>query len=716
MRVLIRAKIGTFCAAIVIILTLAICIVVWQREYKSCLNEFRDNMQTNIYLSDNGIGQYLSGVEGVVNMYAIDPELQNVDGSCKVYKNNDAPAMSNLPDISAVERALSDRFKRVLVAHPTYLQMWLGTKYGGYPTSMDYAVPAHYDPSKRGWYLQAASHSQSAIITNAYVTAAGNHAVAICRTVFNKDGDEVGVTGVELKLDMIGKLLNTFKIGKSGYIVMLQNDGVILADPHNDKWNFKNVGELGNEDLVRAANMTQGVSKVTMDKEEWFIEVIPMTSKIGGEALNWKFIGCMKKSEVFESLYSILRIVIIISAILIIIFIALSIAFSYAITKPIEVVATSIKKIASGSANLTTRLPKNTDDEIGDLTEGFNAFIKKMQEIIRSLTNTKSNLNNYGRNLEEVVQKNVEFSNKMTSGISCVNDQISEQSKRIAQTSESSDSISQSQRTFEEVLGAQRDSVQSAVSCVTQMIGNIKSLSNMVESMSHKFNELGKNVNSGITNQGEVSEQIKRIESQSKMLNEANAVISSIADETNLLAMNAAIEAAHAGDAGKGFAVVADEIRKLSESSSEQSKNISSQLNTMLTLISSAVESVAKSDILFGNVKSEVDETGNEVNSVLKAIEEQSVGGKQISEALDAMNDATDGVNDESKKVGDAQSGISTSVIALEKSGQEVQTLIKDMNGLISENKSDNDALLTVAQELSDAIKAIGDQIDLFTV
>ena len=384
--------------------------------------------------------------------------------------------------------------------------------------------------------------------------------------------------------------------------------------------------------------------------------------------------------------------------------------------KPLKKVGSAIKEIASGEADLTQRLPVGTKDEIGNLASGFNDFTEKLQAIVSELKDSKEDLHVYGEQLGKMVQDNADFLGEMVTSIQGVNNEISNQNDKVDDSVLAADQISKSVQTLRELLQKQEQGVEQASAAVTQMIGNIGSVSNSVEKMAGEFESLQVDVDKGISQQHEVNNQIQEIESQSKMLNEANKVISSIASETNLLAMNAAIEAAHAGDAGKGFAVVADEIRKLSETSAAESKKISAQLKGILGAISGVVDASSLSDRSFTAVAEKIQGTGNLVREIKHAMEEQSEGSKQIGDALSYMNDATAQVRSASDGVDQSRQGIVSNIGSLKASSDVVKSQVGVMSANIKNMEDSDNSLLTITTSINGSIYRIGSQIDQFKV
>lgn len=382
----------------------------------------------------------------------------------------------------------------------------------------------------------------------------------------------------------------------------------------------------------------------------------------------------------------------------------------------IKNVTDSLKEMATGEADLTKRCKLFIRDEIGFLVIQFDSFCDKLQKIISEIKGTEGDLLSYGDRLGTMVQENTAFVDKMIGNIRSVETEIENQNTLIKTSSGAVDEISEAVQQLRELLVTQNDGMQNASSAVTQMIGNIGSISHSIEKMAEEFHVLQDDVHNGILRQREVNEQIQKIEQQSKMLNDANDVISSIADQTSLLAMNAAIEAAHAGEAGKGFAVVADEIRKLSENSSAQSKNIGDQLMSILSSISSVVEASDISDKMFTRVSEKISGTGDLVNQIKLSMEEQAEGSKQVSEALGCMNEAAGKVKDASNDVDNAREEIMADVEKLHTSSEVVRTSLKSIESGVKTIEEGDDSLMSIATSISGSIYRITSQIDQFKV
>ncbi len=386
------------------------------------------------------------------------------------------------------------------------------------------------------------------------------------------------------------------------------------------------------------------------------------------------------------------------------------------LTRPLKTVKHSITKIASGNADLTQRIPDATNDEIGDVVKGFNGFVKKLHGIVSNLQESKKALGTVGDDLGASAQDTAAAITEIIANIDSVHRQIVNQSAGVDETAGAVNQTAANINSLEDMIEDQSQKVQQASAAVEQMIGNISSVTSSVDKMSESFDSLRKDTQTGLTQQQDVNGRIQQIEQQSAMLQDANAAISSIAEQTNLLAMNAAIEAAHAGEAGKGFSVVADEIRKLSETSSAQSKTIGDQLNKIKDSIKDVVTASSHSSKAFESLSRKIQDTDELVMQIKSAMEEQNIGSQQISEALHSMNDSTIEVRSASVEMSAGNKAILDEVQKLKDTADVMKNSMDEMSTGARKINETGAALNGIADQVKDSIGKIGSQIDLFKV
>ncbi|MCL2244243.1 MAG: methyl-accepting chemotaxis protein [Treponema sp.] len=400
---------------------------------------------------------------------------------------------------------------------------------------------------------------------------------------------------------------------------------------------------------------------------------------IGNSDQTWSILIGASESHILKPIYDITRFTIILAAISILIGAVITYFILHYVTKPLVSVAETLKDISEGEGDLTRSISTNSNDEIGDLARYFNNTLDKIKRLVLSIKNESVTLSNVGTDLAGNMNQTAAAINQITSNIQSIKGRVINQSAGVSQTHATMGQVVGNINKLDQLVQEQSKNVAQASSAIEQMVANTHSVTNTVISNANNVKILKDASEVGRTGLNEVSADIQEISRDSEGLMEINSVMSNISSQTNLLSMNAAIEAAHAGEAGKGFAVVADEIRKLAESSSEQSKTISIVLKKIKGSIDKITQSTENVLTKFGAIDNSVRVVAEQEENILHAMEEQGVGSKQILEGVGKVNDITSQVRNRSEEMLQNAHEVIRESENLEKATQEIECGMNEM-------------------------------------
>ncbi len=376
------------------------------------------------------------------------------------------------------------------------------------------------------------------------------------------------------------------------------------------------------------------------------------------------------------------------------------------ILKRLMFVGKSIKTLSSGDADLTLRIPAKGNNEFSELGADVNAFMEILQTLVKKLNEAQVSLEQIGEELGVNSQETASATSQIMANISSVRMQAETQSVAVSETTTVLEQSGESVNELVALINNQVAGITQASAAIEQMIGNISAVSNSIKIMAQSFKVLDSNVNDGNQKLENVGNKVLQMATQSKMLLEANNMIAQVASQTNLLAMNAAIEAAHAGEAGRGFSVVADEIRKLAETSSAQSKNINTELKEITVSIQNIVSLSNEARNSYDSIVTQLNSTDSIMEQINNAMAEQSAASTQILEALADMKDQSASVNDKSVNL---QKGIENV-----QNNMNVVTQVSDVIlGSMDEMSAGSQEISTSSQNVSNLAQQTRDNIEL---
>ena len=302
--------------------------------------------------------------------------------------------------------------------------------------------------------------------------------------------------------------------------------------------------------------------------------------------------------------------------------------------RPIVSASDKLQNISEGDGDLTVSLPVRGADEIARLSSAFNKTIEKIRASVHSVSDNAVSMKEVGASLATNVSQTASAINEISANIENVKKQILYHTSSVVAVGASLQAM---QVTIGEVDASAKDqsaTVGRSSSKVTEMMASIRNVASVVESNLRALTDLNEATEGGKAIIEQTVDLSHDVDEGSAILLEASTVIQNIAEQTNLLAMNAAIEAAHAGEAGKGFAVVADEIRKLSEESGAQGKNIVKILTDLKDKIKKVSGSAAEAKVEFENIFRLAERTRENEQSVMGSMREQDERSAEVIHAI----------------------------------------------------------------------------------
>lgn len=655
----IRVKlILSFLLAIFLSIASIIVIVVGEMKTSALLN-YKNSAEIQLSRMDNYLEllfqQAAENARFLAKSSQVLAGLQALPDYTRTTKPTTLPRASLQPAAQDIDTL----FEAMKETHPMYAGIFLSNLAGAFTEYPESTWPAGFDGRKRPWFTAQLNAQGDSHINPAYSTGQGVPACAISARVRDQQGNTVGVLGIDINLSALVSMVSQLKNGQTGYMILVQSNGIVLADPKHKDMTFRSVSASSSPTLKNLMEQPNGTFVADVDGKS---SLVTVRSGYNG----YRLVAFMDESEVYADTNALVQSIVITGSGVALVLLCVALFLAQNISRPIMAVVRTASAVSEGRLNDMTDF-NSFSGEMRVLNQSLHSMVKNLSMHIKTAETKSAEAEAQTAKAQEALAQAEEArlageharregTVQTAAQLENIVFAVGEAAQALSvQTSSAAKSANvQRQRTTEAATAMEQmnASVIEVASNASLAAENVESARTEAEAGGQVVQEVIGSIDQVQQVAHDLQVQLEELGGKAQDIGRIMVMISDVADQTNLLALNAAIEAARAGEAGRGFAVVADEVRKLAEKTMSATGEVSTVVGAIQKGASSSMEGMhqvaqlvdgttalsGKAGDTLGRIVEMVQKSADQVRSIATASEEQSAASEQITHSTTEVN------------------------------------------------------------------------------